>query len=200
MAATLAWIKSRMLLPPVEGEEEGEETDPRAELMARLLEYQRFKETAEELRERQLLGRDVFEARGPSPEATPEAEREIEVGLIELLDAFRKVLHAAQTADLRHEVTAEVITVRERMVAVMDALRNREVVEFEQLFRIGEGATPSRTVLVVTFLAILELVRLSALRIYQGVGERGEPEGPIHLRLAGDDRAEGWDEQIPEIT
>ena len=200
MAATLAWIKSRMLLPPVEGTEEEEGADPRAELIARLLEYQRFKEAAEELRERQILGRDVFEARGPAPEATPEAEREIEVGLIQLLDSFRKVLRAAQSADLRHEVATEIITVRERMIAVMDALQARDVVEFEQIFRIEEGVSPSRTMVVVTFLAILELVRLSALRVYQGMGGHGGPEGPIHLRLAGEGQDGDWEERIAKIT
>ena len=75
MSATLAWIKSRMLLPPEPSEEEGEAIDPRAELVARLLEYQRFKEAASDLGERPLLGRDVFPARGPDPEPVPEAER-----------------------------------------------------------------------------------------------------------------------------
>ena len=200
MAATLAWIKSRMLLPPVEGAEEEEEGDPRAELIARLLEYQRFKEAAEGLRERQILGRDVFEARGPSPEPTPDAEQEIEVGLIQLLDAFRKVLRAAQSVDLHHEVTTEIITVRERMVAVMDALRARDVVEFDQVFQIEEGVPPTRTLIVVTFLAILELVRLSALRVYQGIGEHGGPEGPIHLRLVGEGQDGDWHQSIAEIT
>jgi segregation and condensation protein A len=200
MAATLAWIKSRMLLPAETTGEDGEEIDPRAELIARLLEYQRFKEAAEELRERQILGRDVFEARGPAPEAAPEAEREIEVGLIQLLDAFRKVLRAAQSADLRHEVATEIITVRERMIAVMDALQTRDVVEFEQIFRVEEGISPSRTMIVVTFLAILELVRLSALRVYQGMGEHGGPEGPIHVRLVGEGRDGRWQEHIAEIT
>jgi len=200
MAATLAWIKSRMLLPPTEGEQEDEDTDPRAELIARLLEYQRFKEAAEELRERQILGRDVFEAQGPAPEATPEAEREIEVGLIQLLDAFRKVLRVAQGADQRHEVATEIITVRERMVAVMDALRARDVVEFEQIFQIEEEIPPSRTMVVVTFIAILELVRLSALRVYQGMGGHGEPEGPIHVRLVGEGQDGDWQQDIPEIT
>jgi segregation and condensation protein A len=173
-----------MLLPPAPGEEEEEGADPRADLIARLLEYQRFKEVAEGLRERQILGRDVFEARGPSPEGTPEAEREIEVGMVELLDAFRKVLHIAQTADLRHEVATEIITVRERMVAVMDALRSREAIEFEEIFRTDAKSWPSRTMIVVTFLAILELVRISTLRVYQGLGEGGVPEGPILLRPA----------------
>jgi len=188
MAATLAWIKSRMLLPPAPGEEEEEGADPRADLVARLLEYQRFKEVAEGLRERQILGRDVFEARGPSPERRPEAEQEIEVGMVELLDAFRRVLHIAESADLRHEVVTEIITVREQMVAVMDALRSREAIEFEEIFR-SDGNTetwPSRTLIVVTFLAVLELVRISTLRVYQGLGEDGVPEGPILVRLAGE--------------
>jgi segregation and condensation protein A len=199
MAATLAWLKSRMLLPPAEGEEEAEEIDPRAELIARLLEYQRFKEAAEGLRERQILGRDVFQARGPSPEGRPVAEREIEVGLIELLEAFRKLLRTAASAELRHEVTAEIITVRERMVTVMDALRAREVIEFEQIFQLDEEIPPSRTMIVVTFLAILELVRISALRVYQGIGDDGGPRGPIHLRLAGAGDGLEWDDRISKI-
>jgi segregation and condensation protein A len=200
MAATLAWIKSRMLLPPAPGEEEDEVADPRAELIARLLEYQRFKEVAEELRERQILGRDVFEARGPSPESPPEAEREIEVGLIELLEAFRKVLHAVESADLRHEVETDVISVRERMIAVMDLLHAREVIEFEQIFQIDGEVSPGRTMVVVTFLAILELVRLNALGIYQGLGEEGVPEGPIHLRPAGASQGEEWRQHVSTIT
>jgi segregation and condensation protein A len=200
MAATLAWIKSRMLLPPTPGEEEEEGADPRAELIARLLEYQRFKEAAEELRDRQLLGRDIFEVQGAHHEETQQEEREIEVGLVELLDAFRRVLRATESAELRHEVATEIITVRERMVAVMDAIRSREVVEFEQVFQIGDEISPTRTVIVVTFLAILELVRLNALRVYQGLGESGAPEGPIHLRPAGASRDGEWEQHISEIT
>jgi segregation and condensation protein A len=200
MAATLAWIKSRMLLPPAPGEEEEEGADPRGELIARLLEYQRFKEAAEELRDRQLLGRDIFEARGARLEGVQEEEREIEVGLVELLDAFRRVLRATEIADLRHEVTTEIITVRERMVAVMDTLRAREMVEFEQVFQVGEETSPTRTMIVATFLAILELVRLNALRVYQGLGESGSPEGPIHLRPAGGSRDGEWEQHISEIT
>jgi segregation and condensation protein A len=200
MAATLVWIKSRMLLPPAPGEDEDEGADPRTELIARLLEYQRFKEAAEELRDRQLLGRDIFEARGAEPEATQLEEREIEVGLVELLDAFRSVLRAAESADLRHEVTTENITVRERMIAVMDALHAREMLEFEQVFQVDAGISPTRTMVVVTFLAILELVRLNALRVYQGVGESGAPEGAIHLRPAGSGRDGEWEQHISDIT
>ena len=102
----------------------------------------------------------------------------------------------AASADLRHEVATEIITVRERMVAVMDALRAREAIEFEQIFPIDPESSPSRTMIVVTFLAILELVRLSTLRVYQGLGEGGVPEGPIFLRLAGDSEDKGWEERI----
>src|SRR5258706_6381837 len=92
MAATLAWIKSRMLLPPDPSAIADEGIDPRAELVARLLEYQRFKEVAGEIGERQLLGRDVFSAHAHGVEPEPVAAREIEVGLFELVDAMRRAL------------------------------------------------------------------------------------------------------------
>jgi segregation and condensation protein A len=175
MAATLAWIKSRMLLPPDGTQDEDEGIDPRAELVARLLEYQRFKEAAEALGGRRLLDRDVFQARGLEPPPLPEAEREIEVGLFELLEAFRDVLKRVRHSGAAHEVEVEHITVRERMRAVMERLARTESVEFRALFDDIEagGAHPTRALLVATFLAILELARLQALRIYQGVGGLG---------------------------
>jgi segregation and condensation protein A len=185
MAATLALIKSRMLLPG-EDDDEDEGVDPRADLVQRLLEYQRFKEVAEALSKRRLLGRDVFSVVGPGPVPTPDEEREIEVGLFELIAAFRTVLDQASAADLKHEVETEHVTVRDRMMVVMDLLEQNESVEFMQIFRAaGEGdARPTRSVLVATFLAVLELARLSALRIYQGLSERGTPEGAIRVRRA----------------
>jgi segregation and condensation protein A len=84
-----------------------------------------------------------------------------------------------------HEVVTEAVTVRERMVAVIDALEAAEVVEFEALLRGADGRWASRSVLVATFLAILELARISALRIFQSRGDGGAPEGPIRLRRAG---------------
>lgn len=187
MAATLALIKSRMLLPQ-EAQEDEEAIDPRAELVQRLLEYQRYKEVAEALARRRLLGRDVFSVVGPGPEPMPEGEREIEVGLFELLAAFRAVLQNESAADLKHEVETEHVTVRDRMMVVMELLDQHESIEFMQIFRPtepgGESARPTRAVLVATFLAMLELARLSALRIYQGLSERGTPEGPIRVRRA----------------
>lgn len=184
MAATLALIKSRMLLPD-ESQEDDEPSDPRAELVQRLLEYQRFKEAAETLSKRRLLGRDVFSVVGPGPERTPDGEREIEVGLFELVAAFKTVLDQVDSTGLRHEIETEHVTVRDRMMDVMEILERNESIEFMQIFRSADGeGLPSRSVLVATFLAILELARLAALRIYQGLSERGTPEGAIRVRRA----------------
>jgi segregation and condensation protein A len=186
MAATLAWIKSRMLLPPTGEEADDEGLDPRAELVARLLEYQRFQEAAAELGERPLLGREIWAPPGETPPPLPEAERELEVGLLPLLEAFRRAMREAKSEAHVHEVVTEAVTVRERMVAVIDALEAAEVVEFEALLRGPDGRWASRPVLVATFLAILELARISALRIFQSRSEEGAPEGPIRLRRAGE--------------
>lgn len=200
MAATLALIKSRMLLPS-EAEEEEEGVDPRAELVQRLLEYQRFKEAAETLSRRRLLGRDVWSVVGPGPEKTPESEREIEVGLYELVAAFKDVLDNAKGGEFKHEVETESVTVRDRMMVVMDLLEENETIEFMRIFEMpGEpGGVPTRPVLVATFLAILELARLSALRIYQGLSERGTPEGAIRVRRSQiDNDSPEWRERITD--
>ena len=138
MAATLAWIKSRMLLPPDPSQADEEGGDPRAELVARLLEYQRFKEVAQEFDGRQLLGRDVFAAQGAEPEPLPEAEREIEVGIFQLVEAFRKALLRSGPKGVPHEVEVETVTVRDRILVVMQALATRESCDFEEfLFDAG---------------------------------------------------------------
>jgi segregation and condensation protein A len=196
MAATLAWIKSRMLLPPDGAEEEGEGPDPRAELAARLLEYRRYKEAAGELGERRLLGRDVFPAWGLRPEPPPEGEREIEVGLFELLEAFQRVLKAAGPSGAAHEVEKETITVRERMIAVMKLLEPRSSIDFDDVLVAEDGRPVSRAVVVVTFLAILELTRLAALRLYQSLSETGVPRGPIHLRRVEGPEGSSWGGRI----
>jgi segregation and condensation protein A len=199
MAATLALIKSRMLLPD-ESEDDEDAIDPRTELVQRLLEYQRFKEAAETLSHRRLLGRDVFAVKGPGPEKTPDGEREIEVGLFELISAFREVLEQARATTLKHEVETEHVTVRERMMVVMELLETSDSIEFMRIFETPEGELrASRPVLVATFLAVLELARLAALRIYQGLGESGAPEGPIRLRRAVEGGTElEWRERITD--
>lgn len=194
MAATLALIKSRMLLPPTPGEEE-EEVDPRAELVARLLEYQRFKEAAEELARRRRLGRDVFEARGAEPESPVEANREIEVGLFELIEAFKEILNRESEGPSIHEIDVEVVTVYERMQAVMAILENRETIEFMSIF---DGDGPVRAMLVATFLAVLELVKVSACTVYQGTNADGRPQGPIRVRLRTDGADGSWRSLVME--
>jgi segregation and condensation protein A len=199
MAATLAWIKSRLLLPPSgEGDEE-EGPDPRAELVARLLEYERFKEAAEQLGEYTREGRDVFRAHAPEVAPTPDAEREIEVSLLALLDAFRKVLARVPVGTGIHEVEADTVTVYARMVSIMDHIGSFDgSLEFEQLFESAAGEPPSRAMVVATFLALLELVRVAALRVYQGVREAdGVPDGPIRLRRS-EEGGEEWRQRIAE--
>jgi segregation and condensation protein A len=199
MAATLAWIKSRMLLPvePVEGEEEA--IDPRAELIARLLEYQRFKEVAGALGEMPLLGRDVFRPKTPGPEGPGEGEREIQVGLLELLQAMRSVVEQARARDAVHHVESEPITVRERMVAVMEVLEGAGATEFYDLFRDQQGRPVRLAVVVATFLGILELARLGAVSIFQGLAESGAPTGPIRLRATGGELSDDWVNRISEL-
>jgi segregation and condensation protein A len=202
MAATLALIKSRMLLPPDGVEEESEGVDPRAELVARLLEYRRYKEVAELLGRRRLLGRDVFDASGAGAQRVPDSEREIEVGLFELLDAFRAVLERGEDEAV-HEVDleAESFSVRDRVVAIMELLDRVESIEFSQIFERTISGPPSRALLVASFLAILELARLQALSLYQGIGESGSPEGPIRLRAVRDvdPAAPHWRERISDL-
>jgi segregation and condensation protein A len=163
MASTLLHIKSRMLLPKSsEGEEEGEE-DPRAELLRRLLEYQKYKQAALELDKRPLLDRDVFiRLMSMEPEEGPEEER-IEVNLLELLGAFRKVLERAKPEGI-HEVILEPISVEDKIEEILILLeRENRSMAFHRLF--PEQA--SRRVVIVTLLAILELVKMKRIRIFQ---------------------------------
>ncbi len=189
MAATLAWIKSRTLLPSEEDDEAGEGPDPRAELVARLREYRRFKEVAAQLGERKFLGRDVFAAQTPEIERLPESEREIEVGLFQLIEAYRDVLQRTRDGATCHDITIETLTVRDRMMVVMRVLEARGSIDFESIFLECDKRAPSRLMVVTTFLAVLELARIAALRVYQGRSDLGVPAGPIHVRLAASDRS-----------
>jgi segregation and condensation protein A len=201
MAATLAWIKSRMLLPAEQMDEDGEEVDPRAELIARLLEYQRFKEVSTELGERPRLGRDVFAAPGIDLEPASESEREIEVGLFDLVEAYRRVLEAGRERDpLPHAIEAEEITVHERMIDVMNHLEHHAAIEFQTLLAEERGRALTRALIVATFLAVLELTRLAVIRLYQGIDAGGVPEGPLHLRRCLDPADASWRARVAELT
>jgi segregation and condensation protein A len=174
MAATLIHLKSRELLPAGNEEPDEEEgVDPRAELVRRLLEYQRYKDAAAELEQREVLTRDVF-VRGSAPveEAGPREFREGSV--FELLGALKRVIDRLPK-DAVHEVLLEKITMREKMTALLDILRRQSRVIFEALF----DEVKSRMEIVVTFLAMLELVKVRAIRISQD-----EPGGEIVIEAA----------------
>jgi segregation and condensation protein A len=178
MAATLAHIKSKMLLPPSpfdEAEEADEEYlgDPRAELIKRLLEYQKYREAADHLGSRPLEGRDVFPRGMPAPEADGPAPLAT-FDLYKLLDAFQAILKRVQ-GRVALEVTAERITIHERISQLTDLLRERRTCTFESLF----DGDRTRYEIVVTFLALLEMTKLHMTRIYQT-----EPTQPIHVHYA----------------
>ncbi|MCG8557340.1 MAG: segregation/condensation protein A [Proteobacteria bacterium] len=170
MAATLAHIKSRMLLPVSPADQQDDESpddeqDPRAELIRRLLEYQKYKAAAQQLGSRPISGRDVF-ARCDRASEFRGAARLAEVDVFVLLDAFERVAKRA-SGRLALEVTPERISLQERMTQLTDLIRERGRCEFDKLF---EGIA-GRYDIVVSFLAVLEMVRLHLLRVYQsGIG------------------------------
>jgi segregation and condensation protein A len=175
MAATLIHIKSRMLLPMADDEDDEEEegTDPREELVRRLLEYQRFKDAADQLERRELLTRDVF-VRSVAPAEEIPAPGFREVSVFELLTALKRVLDRLPK-DVVHEVMLEKITVREKMTLLLDHLRTQGKILFDSLF----AEVTTRMDVVVTFLAMLELVKVRAIRIFQE-----EATGPIQIEAA----------------
>lgn len=176
MAATLTLIKSRMLLPPSEDEEDEEEADPRAALVQQLLEYQRYREAALELAERPLLQRDVF-VREPVMDAAGDADGgelpRLQLTVWELLEAFRAVLTRAQPQSI-HEVVADAISLRDRVRSLLHALSVARRMEFDSLF----SDDASRFEIIITFLAILELMKMGAVRAIQQ-----EHYGPIVIEM-----------------
>ena len=169
MAATLIHIKSRMLLPDdSEGDDEDDGgEDPRAELVHRLLEYKQFKEAAGELVQRGQQWREVFgrpaflEVERPS---LPEGEDDtpLDLTLFDLVDAFQDIIQRTPAKALV-ELTAEYLTVKDRMNYILERLESESAIPFETLFYPEEG----RLVVIVTFLGLLELVRIKLVRAYQ---------------------------------
>ena len=173
MAATLAHIKSKMLLPrPPEDQddEHADEADPRAELIRRLLEYQKYKTVAADLGGRPISGRDVFGRGAPPPSADGPPPLK-EVSVFKLLDALKKIAERV-TASVALEVDAERMTIQERIAGLVDMLRERRRCRFDELF---EGVSTSYE-LVVTFLALLEMAKMRLASIYQT-----DHEEPIYL-------------------
>ncbi len=170
MAAMLAEIKSRMLLPRPVSEEEAE-GDPRAELVRRLQEYERFKKAAEDIDEMPRVGRDVFPTEVKAPDLKV-VRRPPEVDLKDILAAFNEVMRRAAMYE-HHHIQMEPLSVRERMSRVLGAVKPDSFIDFGELFSVEEG----RRGVVVTLLAILELIKQSLIELVQT-----EAYGPIHVK------------------
>ncbi len=170
MAAMLAEIKSRMLLPRSELLDEDEE-DPRAQLIRRLQEYERFKNAAEDIDGVPRMGRDIFQAKVEPPDFDKVRPEPI-VEMKEILMALTDVLRRADMFE-SHHVAKEKLSTRERMSQILDRLSDNHFTPFVSLFTIEEG----RLGVVVTFLAVMELIKESLVEIVQA-----EAYGPIHVK------------------
>lgn len=161
MAAILAEIKSRMLLPRPVSEDTEDELDPRAELVRRLQEYERFKQAAADIEALPQLERDVFQVNVDADDLKP-VQPPPALDIRELLIALQQVL---QRADLlsRHQIKGETLSMRERMGDILERLKSGKAVEFEQLFTPQEG----RMGIVVSFIAMLELLKEHLIDIVQ---------------------------------
>jgi segregation and condensation protein A len=177
MAATLAEIKSRMLLPRPGNQGDNSEDDPRAELVRRLQEYERFKKAAADIDTIPRLERDVWQASAQLQDK-PVIRGLPEVTLQEMLLAFKEVAVRA-TMFAHHHVTREPLSVRERMSNILAALEQDSFLEFTALFTIAEG----RAGVTVAFIALLELVREGLIEVMQM-----EPYAPLHVRAAAANR------------
>ena len=186
MAATLAEIKSRMLLPSPITDDEDEE-DPRADLIRRLQEYERFKEAAQGINELERMERDVSQA---TAEVTDKriVTKLPDIALKELLIAFKEAMERSEIF-AHHHVQREPLSVRERMTQVLVVLEGERFTEFSKLFEISEGRTGG----TVTFLAILELMKEALIDVVQS-----EPYGPIHVRVAPATEKQGVDFEAPQ--
>tara|TARA_B100000700_G_scaffold319187_1_gene413883 strand:- start:662 stop:1501 length:840 start_codon:yes stop_codon:yes gene_type:complete len=169
MAAMLAEIKSRLLLPIFEEIED--EEDPRAELVRRLLEYERYRKVSEEINELDRVERDIY----PSSVETAQFEQPLvlpDIQLKELVISFQEVLKKAEMFSTLH-FTKEPLSVKERMIKILEKIENEDFVRFEDLFDLKE----QKIGLVVTFLAILELMKELLIEIVQA-----EEFGTIHVK------------------
>jgi segregation and condensation protein A len=172
MAAMLIEIKSRMLLPPKKVAEGQEPEDPRAELVRRLLEYEQMKLAAARLNAMPQFGRDFLKAEVYIEQALQ--PRFPDVNVVDLQEAWRDIMKRARLVQ-RHKISREELSVREHMSIVLRLLQGRRFMEFENLFDPAKG-TP---VLVVTFIALLELAKEMLIEVTQA-----EAFAPIYVRLA----------------
>ncbi len=189
MAATLVYIKSRMLLPAqpeTGGDESGE--DPREELVRRLLEYKKFKDSAAVLREKEAAQSDSFARNFPSEWDEDDADYLKEVSVFQLLALFRKVVVEAGKADL-YEVTLEDVSVTEKMNELMELMETTPKIVFEELFR----KIRNNMQIIGTFLALLELIKQQLVRAFQENGRiwvQKTENGPMFTLTEADAEAE----------
>ena len=163
MASTLTQLKSRMLLPVHDGDED--EDDVLQEITRPLVEYLQMKSAAEQLVERNLLGENTFVRKPDRGEFLSGSDDEfIKVGLFELIDAFQKILERIPE-DHRVDMTADEISVKDKISQIIDILESKKSITFIELFT----DSPNRHEIIVTFLAILEMVKLTLIRIVQHV-------------------------------
>ncbi|HKT34566.1 MAG TPA: segregation/condensation protein A [Nitrospira sp.] len=177
MAATLLQIKSKMLLPVEESAEDEEDgPDPREELVRRLLEYKTFKEAARQLDTQERMWRDIYSRPIVPREPDDESDDAMldNIGLFDLVDALQTILNRNPGKKLL-EIIPDNLTVRDRMNLILETLEGQESIGFEALFE----ASCHRLVIIVTFLALLELIRLRTVRVYQA-----ENFGPILVSRA----------------
>jgi segregation and condensation protein A len=187
MAATLALIKSRELLPRAEPEEEDEleeGPDPKEELIRRLLEYQKYRNAAEQLAGRPMLGRRIFRRGAPTEEVDRSDQPPFaEVSIFALVSALADVLKRTHV-HLVHDVVIDRISISDRINGIVDLLEKHESLRFEECFSLEGSAAQVRHEIVVTFLSILEMARLHMIRLVQH-----EPRGQIYLSRTADLRA-----------
>lgn len=185
MASTLLQIKSRMLLPDPEPDAGAIEEDPRAELVQRLLEYQRYKDAAVSLGEREILGREVFANRVPE-DSIPLISMDdgpLELDLFELAEAFRQIMARVPMVNVHEVVNFDTISIADAINRILSTLQDVEMLKFEELFHVEDGVD----LLIVNFLALLELCRLKLVKLMQNA-----PCGMIYIYQAvADDTDDG---------
>jgi segregation and condensation protein A len=182
MASTLLHIKSRMLLPEQDKDDKDEEEDPRTEITGPLLEYIRLKEIAGELSAREMLDRDVFKRHMPSDYMSQldGSEVELDVNLFQLMDAFKKIVEQ-NFPGTTMLLVSDAVSIKDKTAFILQQLRQKSTVFFKELF--NEKQTISE--FIVTFLALLELVHIGMVRVFQPA-----PDSDIRLEARFTDNEE----------
>jgi segregation and condensation protein A len=182
MASTLLHIKSRMLLPEQDKDNKDEEEDPRTEIIRPLLEYIRLKEVAGELSAREMLDRDVFKRHMPSDYMSQldGSNMELDVNIFQLMDAFKRIVEQ-KLPDTPMLLVSETVSIKYKTAFILQQLKQKSTVFFKELF--NEKQTISE--FIVTFLALLELVHMGMVRVFQPA-----PDSDIRLEARFTDNEE----------